>query len=177
MNWMYCFGGVWLIVLVRELESNVISGDLPCPSSETINITNGTLNSDDSITFDGMRFPPDQYSPKVSQSKPNERVINVPTYGCVCNIKKCIRFCRRKDVPAQVQGKDFKIKVLTGQGNKNQTQEIDLHKSFNIVTGMSCLRTVLSIQMTQVSKISIFFNRHSNENVANIRIKNFYSGW
>uniref|UniRef100_A0A6P7GQK9 Uncharacterized protein LOC114341713 n=1 Tax=Diabrotica virgifera virgifera TaxID=50390 RepID=A0A6P7GQK9_DIAVI len=56
-----------------------------CPKSLSVNITDG-YKQGENITKDGIMFSPQNYF-----------VENSSVYGCVCNIKKCVRKCCEND--------------------------------------------------------------------------------
>lgn len=58
-----------------------VSSEDPCPKALTVDITKGVRN-DTSIIKDGFRFQQKDYFVK-----------NSTIYGCICNIKPCIRKC------------------------------------------------------------------------------------
>lgn len=66
---------------------------LACDFQDSINITNGHLQPDGALVFDGIKYEKDQIATV------NYRLINgsnrTQSYlrGCPCNIKPCIRLC------------------------------------------------------------------------------------
>lgn len=156
------FGVVWLIV-VFGLDLKV-PDDLPCPFSDSINITNGILNADKSITYNSMNFPPDRYQPKVSNS--TQKRIEKPTYGCLCDKEKCIPFCKNRDMEESL----FTIKVLD---KNNSHKEIDLRDDFKVVTkDLICPRIPFEVQITSVR---IFSALDFNQQIK-LEFSNCFSG-
>lgn len=69
--------------------------ELPCKFLDSINITDGVMQSDKSIIFDETKYTMNQYS-RINYILDNEtQHIPVEPYlrGCLCNIKPCIRLC------------------------------------------------------------------------------------
>ncbi|XP_055326296.1 G-protein coupled receptor Mth2-like [Sitodiplosis mosellana] len=63
----------------------------PCDFVDSININDGELQSNNSIVFNGIEYPPNQYfSHTVNHTDGSE---GVGLRGCICNIRKCIRLC------------------------------------------------------------------------------------
>lgn len=60
----------------------VLSGELPCDERTAIDISDGQVLSDHSVNFDGLRYSPRDYG-----------VRNDTMFGCVCNLRSCIRKC------------------------------------------------------------------------------------
>lgn len=72
-----------------------IFSELPCHFHDSINITDGTLQSNNSLTFNGIDFPENQYA-EVNYILENEDdYVEVQPHirGCLCNRKPCIRLC------------------------------------------------------------------------------------
>lgn len=93
--------GVWLFIMISLLMTvNWSSGfllgrELPCHFLESVNITDGTQQSDGSIIYMGNQFTKNQYT-KINYILENgEKRIIVQPYlrGCLCNQKPCIRLC------------------------------------------------------------------------------------
>lgn len=67
---------------------------LPCYFFDSINITDGLRQLDESIRFDGIDFPRHQYSVLNYIVDDGERIATKPYIrGCLCNIKPCFRLC------------------------------------------------------------------------------------
>lgn len=92
---------MWLIAVVIGLLSIVCCngssrvGELPCHFLDSINITAGVLQPDNSIIFGGTTFNENHYSridyvlDNGTQPIPAEPHLR----GCLCDIKPCIRLC------------------------------------------------------------------------------------
>lgn len=68
---------------------------LNCDFLDSVNITDGQLNPDKTITFNGVIFSPEQYA-KIDYIVINGRTREFAKEhirGCICNIKPCIRLC------------------------------------------------------------------------------------
>lgn len=70
---------------------------LPCDFLDSVNITDGTLQSDSSIIFENISYPSDQYfNINYDLRNGSKTRINMnSTYirGCMCKIRPCIRLC------------------------------------------------------------------------------------
>lgn len=69
--------------------------NFPCNYLETINITDGTRNSDGSISHDGIRYSANHYKEFGYIYKNYVHKQRVPKHirGCICLYKMCIRSC------------------------------------------------------------------------------------
>lgn len=71
--------------------------NLPCDYLDSINITDGTLQPDTSVTYNNITYPPDQYFDidyvLRNGSKTHIKVQSSYRRGCLCNIKPCVRLC------------------------------------------------------------------------------------
>lgn len=91
---------MWLIVVLIGLLSVVCCNgsssdhELPCNFLDSINITDGALQSDNSIIFRDTKFIENQYA-RIDYLVDNGSRISVEPHlrGCLCNIRSCIRLC------------------------------------------------------------------------------------
>lgn len=166
---------VWLIVLFGLLSINwtyahLGNHELPCQYLDSINITDGITQSDESILFDNNKFTKDQYS-VIDYILENGTVhVTVKPYlrGCLCNTKPCIRLCcpfgsffdrtmkekkkcRRHEVATQ-----FPSQI---QAENDDTKQMLLNHSFRYVDDRPCPNffAVRDFKITQVIKIHIKF--------------------
>lgn len=74
-----------------EVERN----SLPCSPYDTINITNGILNADNTITHHGITYERKHYKLYNYVYDDHETKIEVENHfrGCICYYKPCIRQC------------------------------------------------------------------------------------
>lgn len=87
-----------LFVFGLSINSNGIysqSTEMPCHFLDSINITDGTLQPNKSITFHGMEFSETQYAEIDYILMDGTERSSVATHirGCLCNLKPCLRFC------------------------------------------------------------------------------------
>jgi hypothetical protein len=75
---MFIFNLVYVLALFFCVNSEV----LPCPKVLAVNISNGTRTNNNSIINNGILY-----------GKNNYFVRNNITYGCICNLKTCVRKC------------------------------------------------------------------------------------
>lgn len=126
----FYFGIMWLVV-VYGLDSVTVN-----------DITTESMNTNESITFDGIHF----------STNLNENYITVPKDDNLCDKEKCVRFCEDKYVP----NIDFKVEILH---ENNQKKTIDIRKYFKIVIGnLTCpFRQEFPFALTYVSIFYIRF--------------------
>lgn len=85
-----------IIIFTLKFRPN----NLPCDFFDSINITDGALHSDLSITYDNITFQKNQYA-KIDYILEGETKTHTSMpylRGCICNIKPCMRLC----CPSQV---------------------------------------------------------------------------
>ncbi|XP_055309713.1 G-protein coupled receptor Mth2-like [Sitodiplosis mosellana] len=70
--------------------SKIVHG-LPCDFADSIKINDGELQSNKSIIFNGIEYPPNQYFNHTVNNTDGSK--GVELRGCICNIRKCIRLC------------------------------------------------------------------------------------
>lgn len=74
---------------------SALSTELPCQFLDSINITDGSLQQNKSMIYDGVEFTAADYA-QVDYTL-NRGVERIPAEshirGCLCNRKPCIRFC------------------------------------------------------------------------------------
>lgn len=102
-----------IIIIIVNIQTNYA---LPCNYVDSIDITDGTLQSDSSILFHRSIFPKDQYY----------KVSSYSTRGCVCNTKPCIRLC----CPLGVfyDNNQFKCHNQTHElANRFEQEVLDIH--------------------------------------------------
>lgn len=90
---------VWLILLIvlslnwnRELIESITL--MPCNILDTVNITDGILQPNQNIHFNGIEYPKEQYASwDFIMENGVRRSVQPHIRGCSCNLKPCIRFC------------------------------------------------------------------------------------
>lgn len=97
INWTFVHN-LQLLTLIGLLSGNyviAISKELPCQFLESINITDGALQSNQSIIYAGDEFTPADYAQVDYILDRGVVRISADTHirGCLCNRKPCIRFC------------------------------------------------------------------------------------
>lgn len=181
---MYCNKCVfclWILVNIKFCQTFLFGKKLPCHFYDSINITNGVRHSNNSITFNGIEYPPDQYSEMTYDLINNIESIKVHTYirGCLCAVRSCIRLCcpfgsfvdemmengikcRTNDTAKKVK---FKVIDSNNQTKLNYLNEHFVHidricnqysnadgfKIHQVIENMSSLIT--SIQINRISNI------------------------
>lgn len=132
-------GVLWILIiqLVSQNWSAIASiiPDLPCDFHDSINITDGLLDADDSIHFNGITFPRGQYTEMdyILVNGTEYTAVNSHIRGCPCNVKTCIRLCCP---PEKVYDKKFGIKKIDerfqcANNDKAQNLEIEIRMGNN----------------------------------------------
>lgn len=85
--------GVLCIDLSQEF---LLSRDLPCGFSESVNITDGTKLDNGHILHNGVVYPKELYAKinyEMDYSGKTRKTVQPYVRGCLCHIKPCIRLC------------------------------------------------------------------------------------
>lgn len=166
---------VWLILLNGIFS--VCSANLPCHYFESINITNGVVQTQNteqgiqdrnSIIFDGIEFRSSQYSIVDYTEDDGMRNFTEPHIrGCFCEIKPCHRLCCSNE---QININNDTIKILDHKCNEELSQiEEEIYdessKFINLVLGHTiinfdnkkCLSIFVEKDYMNVKYIGYFF--------------------
>lgn len=84
-----------LVALLCAMSIESASEELPCHFLDSVNITDGYRQSDDSIFFEGVVYPEDKYATINFILKDGSERITVDPYirGCTCAVTSCLRLC------------------------------------------------------------------------------------
>lgn len=167
---------VCLFLLINQSESFLLSRDLPCKYLDSINITDGVRQHDDSIVYDNIIFPKDQYTKVNYKLEKGEERVTVDPYirGCLCNKKPCIRLCcpigmfydptvnGSQKCRKHEAAKRFKADLINEQ---NKIENVILDERFAYVSDRPCNRVFLAtnynVTITHVIYlIDIFFESY-----------------
>lgn len=80
-----------------ETEDNFVEYSKSCQFSETVNITDGLRHENGSIEHEGFIYRPEIYATYnyVMKSRLKKNDSEEHTRGCICRVKKCVRFCSK----------------------------------------------------------------------------------
>lgn len=133
--------------------------ELPCEYLDSINITGGMLQADESIVFNGITFSKDQYTRVDFILKNGQtREIVKPYYrGCVCNRKSCVRLCcplgsfyKNGSCQSHQQVRLLKTQVLD---EHMQTKSMILDNHFAYVNDRPCNQRYLADSTFQITYV------------------------
>lgn len=183
----------WLLILIGLFSSNSInayepSHVLPCDYADSINITNGVLHPNKSYVLFGMEFPEDHYA-KIDYTVVEEKTIPQLPYirGCLCNVKKCIRFCcpygsylELKNT-AGICRRHGSARNINGEivGENNKTQRIKFHEHFAVLHKYPCQDLHLTndqfvithVRISKNTKNQRYINETTNQRNKNLSIR------
>lgn len=161
----------FIIVSLPAIWSSASSGsvlsDLPCHFYDSINITSGTLQPNNSILYDGNQFSEKQYALIDYTLKSGDTRISVaPHYrGCLCDFKPCIRFCcpfgsvtvkntktKTKKCQPYEAARHLESEILD---HNNETKRVRFDEHFAIFSGKPCKSTYTADEPFQISHVSI----------------------
>lgn len=150
--------GVLLILIIQLISLNwsgaaSIIKDLQCDFHDSVNISDGLPSKNDSIEFNGIIFPRDQYAEIDYILVNGTEFVSVNSHfrGCPCNIKRCLRYCCP---PEKVYDPKFGIKAIGERyecanndkalnimydirKENNQMENVNLNKEFSYVIATS----------------------------------------
>lgn len=83
------------LLLINWPNVNAQTNELPCDFLDSVNITGGIYQSDNSILFDGIEFSVEQYAELNYTLDRGTKTIPVESYirGCLCDRVLCVRLC------------------------------------------------------------------------------------
>lgn len=142
---------LWLIVIMTtKLSSASFFGAvLPCSFYDSINITDGSVHSNGSITFKGIEFPPNQNA-KVVYMLEDEKTrlrVNPYTRGCLCNIRSCIKQCCNYGWVADERDPKNDVKCIENKTAGNISSETILIGYNNQTNQLSFAKTMCAEQL------------------------------
>lgn len=155
---------LFLLVSLSSVGWTSAIKDLPCHFFDSKNITGGIKQSDDSIIFDGIIYPNDQYATvNYELNKGKNTVVTPYIRGCTCNIKPCLRLCcplgkiHKKENGTMVcrdheAARNFKSEVLH---DNNETKILNLDDHFAYVDGHPC-KTMYIEDDYQITHVRVF---------------------
>lgn len=169
----------WPVVLfgiffcVNSNDALEPSNILPCDYADSINITSGILQSNRSYIFNGVTYPENHYA-KINYTLDKEKIIPQRPYirGCLCNVKKCIRFCcpygsylELKNGGGNCRGHKV-AKNIDGEiiNQNNETQRIKFHEHFAVLHKYPCQNLHLPGEPFVIKHVRIFFLEISKSN-------------
>lgn len=157
VRWLCHHKNVFTIVLIIISISNDSSAysdnlNVPCPFLDSINITDGILNTDDdSILFEGISYPKTYYGDYDYEFVFNSYRQDVARHkrGCICTIdpkKPCVRMClprgkyleltanNRYSAPEVKRAFNVSLSVYDG----GSSSEENIFEYFNYLEGKPC---------------------------------------
>lgn len=122
-----------------------INQNMPCSPYDTINITAGIKNSDDSITYDGVTYNKSEYRTYDYICNTDLHKIRVENHirACICSHRICVRSCCQKDEILEngqctLSSKTQIFNVTIYDNNISQTHNLQNDSQYGIVFGDIC---------------------------------------
>lgn len=131
-----------LIAIAQQSDATRDNLNVPCRFRDSINITDGIRDSDDNIVFEDMIYTKNDYGiyDYVIVNDIVRRSVSAHLRGCVCRMKKCVRFCCPRGEQLQegicMQNETFYDRNITLQDRDNAT--VDVFQEFGYVVGKPC---------------------------------------
>lgn len=160
---------------VKRHTRGCLANKLPCEYFESVDISDGTLADDGSVTLEHMTFSPEQYN-IISYEIKNGNIrksVSPHRRGCVCNRQACVRLCckigqlfvagmgcvEHKDAAAA----NISMNVRT---KGDQLRHAHLSDHFAYVSGKSCPEYYALTQPYELNHVREIFacKRHSSFN-------------
>lgn len=140
---------VFVILLVIVTKSNAFldNPNKPCKYLDSINITDGVKNGNDSITFEDINYPKNLYATFNYELKNESYRQEVAPHlrGCTCKInpeKSCVRMCCQRGQfyhSRQCFENDVVRNLAVNvSNNEGQVSEENMFDKFNYVVGRPC---------------------------------------
>lgn len=162
---------LWIIILSCLLWSNAtpIDSELPCDYVESINISDGFIHSNQSITFDGIVFSTKQYANISYVIEKGKRIATQKPYamGCICQIKKCIQLCCPLGTFTNISIEELDPKNMCNNHyvesmNPKQIMDIKMHPfkskptdDFKYFENLPCENFISPNEIHQIDNVSI----------------------
>lgn len=141
---------------------------LPCDYNDSLNITNGILQSNKSYILNGVEYPEGHYA-KINYTIFDKKIIPQKPYirGCICNVKNCIRFCCPFGTYLELKnhvGKCSRHEAAKNiQGDilhqNNETKRIKYHDHFAILHAYPCKNFNMQDEQYSITHVSIFLHK------------------
>lgn len=143
---------------------------LPCDFQDSVNITNGVLQTDGAIIFDGTKYPKEQYSNMdfILINGTTRATVDPHLRGCPCNVKPCIRLCcplgsfvnmsslKRGTILQQIPcynhdaARHYESEILD-QNNQTKMLQLDEHFSYAVLLSPIKFYKLKIFQITNVN--------------------------
>lgn len=148
---------------------------LPCEFIDSVNITDGVFQPNNSIIFNGIEFTQDQYA-EINYILKDNKMHRVEPYrrGCPCKRKPCIRLCCPYGSFSVVNSEETGFKCRTDEAAKqieseilneiNETVAIKFEQYFGFVDRY-CNDLFFQAEEFQISHVSILRILYIIENV------------
>lgn len=151
---MHPFSLIALLSLADVCNPHFIEHNMPCDFLDSINITNGALQSNKSIIYNGIEFPAGQYVNINYTVRNVTEIVPMPSYtrGCACNLKPCIRLCcpfgmiHLKSGVCKAHESAAHFKVFTEQYRNNQFEDVEVVQKFAFVDSYPCKRSHVNVK-------------------------------
>lgn len=167
---------ILLVVLKLSNASFLLGRELPCHFYDSINITDGVHHANQSITFHGIEYPPEQYVEVNYILINGARPVKVTPYirGCLCSIRACVRLCcpygsfvtkinTENGIKCRESEsvKPIESEIITGY---NETSIVNLDKHFAYIDRICNLHSVANddLKIHKVSIVTLIQNRSRN---------------
>lgn len=154
------FLGIFNVALATE-PTNI----LPCDYADSVNISAGILQPNKSYTFNGLEYPEGHYA-KIDYTIFDRKIIPQTPYirGCVCNVKKCLRFCcpygKYLEIKNGIGRCHFheSAKHIEGEiiNHNNETKRIKYRDHFAILHTYPCKSLEMPGEQYSITHVSVF---------------------
>lgn len=142
---LIAFGCVPAAICSGGTNSTYDNVNVPCSFRDSINITDGYRDSDDSILFDGLLFRSNDYGSYNYEfiNDTVRRAIQPHLRGCICRLKDCVRMCcprgqHYNESKCNVDEKFANINIDILESDNSTTSAINLFDTFAHINGRPC---------------------------------------
>lgn len=163
--WLSILIGIHCLGVFSVVSASESTNILPCEYADSFNITRGILQPNNSYIFNGVEYPEGHYA-TINYTIFDGKIIPQQPYirGCVCNVKKCIRYCcpygsylELKNGAGRCQHHK-EAKHIEGEivNQNNETKRIKYHEHFAILHTYPCKSFEMPGEQYSVTHVSIF---------------------
>lgn len=144
---------------------------LPCHFLDSINITNGIVQPNKSISFAGTVYPHGQYAEidYILNEENEQETVQKHTRGCLCKLMPCIRYCcsfgsysvtnndLTNDCNFDASIESYETEILD---QNNSTKRVKLDQQFKIIDEKPCTALYFAEENYQLTHVRCIRNQN-----------------
>lgn len=184
---MYTRLGLFYLIALSVCWSSRLTQSIePCNFLDSVNITDGVNQSNESIIFDGTKYPKEQYTSwDYIIENGVRRPVQTHIRGCICNLMPCIRLCcpfgsfheidnDNHECNVNEKAKDFLGEIIDPSNGANYAK---LNQRFGIVDLLPCKSVFPAAGVFYVTRVNIIHYFGLKSAIYRHNIIHFISEW